>query len=199
MPLKRHKDERRDMLTACYEFSLHTFWRAALRDDGEWQMMKWMWMQMHKQTKTQTHTCPNTPTPTPNTHTGTNGGWVNAAYAQCDIDSCPNGKHKSGTASISLTFQWPQTIIHPNIPPCTPLPCPLSRLRHNNILWWYPVIVSVNWHEFDIDNDAGWLAVCLWLLGFSSIPPPPLIFPPHKDFSPAEVQEQMKSESNASG
>jgi len=26
MPLKRHKDERRDMLTACYEFSLHTFW-----------------------------------------------------------------------------------------------------------------------------------------------------------------------------
>lgn len=32
--------------------------------------------------------------------------------------------------------------------------CLFSRLRHNNILWWYPVIVSVNWHEFDIDNDV---------------------------------------------
>jgi len=93
--------------------SLHTSGRASLRYDDEWQMMKRQpqWSECKCEcrcTNRQKHRHPHTDI-TPTHTTVRNGGRVNAAYAQCDIDSCPNGKHKSGTASISLTFQWPQT------------------------------------------------------------------------------------------
>lgn len=68
-----------------------------------------------------------------------------------------NSKHKSGTAPISLTLTFQLSPLARPLP--SPSHYPLSpvssnRLRHNNILWWYPVIVLVNWHEFDIDNVA---------------------------------------------